>query len=91
MEFLLSLAIGLDGHPGIAAIAGDSDGIDGSEDAAGDLIDSETLIRARELQLPPRDFLVGHDSYNFFENLDDLVVTGPTLTNINDFRAIYVA
>lgn len=89
-EFLLSLAIGLDGARNIFALAGDSDGIDGSEDAAGAIITPDTLTRARALGLDPETMLNGHDSYSFFAALGNLVLTGPTLTNVNDIRAILV-
>ncbi len=89
-EFLLALAIALQGRAGIWALAGDTDGIDGTEDAAGAIISPETLNHARAKQLDPRDFLSGHDSYSLFKALDDLVITGPTLTNVNDFRALLV-
>ncbi len=91
MEFLLSLAIALDGAPGIAAIAGDSDGIDGTVDAAGALITPDSLTRAKALGLDPTALLQSHDSYSFFDALNDLVVTGPTLTNVNDIRAILIS
>lgn len=91
MEFLLGLAIALDGVPGIAAIAGDSDGIDGTEDAAGALVTETTLARARAAGLDPQGLLKAHDSYSLFEALNDLVVTGPTLTNVNDIRAILIS
>jgi hydroxypyruvate reductase len=89
-EFLLSLAIGLGGAERIYAIAGDSDGIDGTEDAAGAVIGPDTLARAREAGLDAAAVLAGHDSYSLFAALGDLVVTGPTLTNVNDVRAILV-
>jgi hydroxypyruvate reductase len=89
-EFLLSLAIGLDGAKNVYAIAGDSDGIDGTEDAAGAVIGPESLTRARQAGLDPAAMLAGHDSYSLFAALGDLVVTGPTLTNVNDIRAILV-
>ncbi len=89
-EFLLSLAMSLSGHPGIYALAADTDGIDGTEDAAGALITPETLTQAHQLKLNPRDYLDGHDSYSLFDRLDTLIKTGPTLTNVNDFRAILV-
>lgn len=89
-EFLLSLAIALDGAPNIFAIAGDSDGIDGSQDAAGALIAPDTLARARAAGLDPAHLLQAHDSYGLFSALGDLVVTGPTLTNVNDIRAILI-
>ena len=90
VEFLLSLAIGLDGRPGIHAIAGDTDGVDGQEEIAGALIGPDTLARARALGLRPRDSLANNDGHGFFGALGDGVVTGPTLTNVNDFRAILV-
>jgi len=89
-EFLLSLAIALNGAPNIHALAGDSDGIDGTEDAAGAVIGPDTLIRARALGLDPQHALATHDSYSFFAALGDLVITGPTFTNVNDIRAILI-
>jgi glycerate 2-kinase len=90
-EYLLALAIALDGRPGVHAIACDTDGIDGSEDNAGAVIAPDTLARARALGLDPKAHLANNDSYGFFRALGDLVVTGPTQTNVNDFRAILVA
>lgn len=90
-EFLLGLAVALGGQPGVWAIAGDTDGIDGTEDAAGALIGPSTLARARSAGLDPRAVLARHDSYTLFAALGDLVKTGPTLTNVNDIRAIVVA
>ncbi len=90
-EFLLSLAVTLDGHPGIHALAADTDGIDGTEDAAGAIIAPDTLFKAENLGLKPRDFLDDHDSYSLFDGIDALIRTGPTLTNVNDFRAILIA
>ena len=89
-EFLLSLAVGLDGHRGIHAIACDTDGIDGSEDNAGCLCDPDTLAQAVSLGLKPRERLEDNDGYGFFAALNKLVISGPTLTNVNDFRAILV-
>jgi glycerate 2-kinase len=89
-EFLLSLAIALAGAPGIFALAGDSDGIDGSADAAGAVIGPDTLARARAAGFDPLAILNGHDSYSLFARLSDLVLTGPTLTNVNDIRAILI-
>jgi len=89
-EYLLALAIALDGHPGIHAIACDTDGIDGSEDNAGAIVRPDTLARARAMGLDAGAMLAGNDAYGFFAALGDLVVTGPTLTNVNDFRAILV-
>ncbi|HSQ81996.1 MAG TPA: glycerate kinase [Casimicrobiaceae bacterium] len=90
VEFLLSLAIGLDGRPGIHAIAGDTDGVDGQEEIAGALIRPDTLARARALGIRPRESLAANDGHGFFGALRDGVVTGPTLTNVNDFRAIMI-
>ena len=89
-EFLLALAVALDGQPGIHALSGDTDGIDGSEDAAGAIVTPDTLARTRAAGLDPRAMLAGHDSYSLFARIGDLVSTGPTLTNVNDFRAILV-
>jgi glycerate 2-kinase len=90
VEFLLSLAIALDGEPGIFAIAGDTDGVDGVEEIAGAIIAPDTLARAWEQGIRPRDNLARNDGHGFFGALGDSVVTGPTLTNVNDFRAILV-
>ncbi len=94
-EYLLGLALALDGaagiaHDGITAVAGDTDGIDGSEDNAGALVLSDTLARARAAGLDPQALLDGNDSYRLFAALGDLIVTGPTRTNVNDFRAILI-
>ena len=75
----------------IWALAGDTDGIDGTEDAAGALVGPDTLARAKAAGLAPRAVLAAHDSYGLFEQLGDLVKTGPTLTNVNDIRAVLVA
>lgn len=89
-EFLLSLAIELDGIENVHAIACDTDGIDGSEDNAGAYLTSDTLARAQALALDPQSRLAANDAYGFFSALDDLIVTGPTRTNVNDFRAILI-
>ncbi|MDH3910663.1 MAG: glycerate kinase [Rhodospirillales bacterium] len=89
-EFLLALALALDGRPAIHAIACDTDGIDGSEDNAGALIGPDTLARAAALGLDAKARLADNDAYGLFEALGDLVMTGPTLTNVNDFRAVLV-
>ncbi len=89
-EFLLALAVQLNGALGISALAADTDGIDGSEDNAGAMITPDTLARARALGLDAKAMLADNDGYGFFSALEDLVVTGPTLTNVNDFRAILV-
>ncbi|QTG16883.1 glycerate kinase (plasmid) [Agrobacterium tumefaciens] len=89
-EFLLSLAIGLDALPDIWAMAGDTDGIDGVEDAAGAIVTPDTILRMRQAGIAPRAALSAHDSYTAFKAIGDLVVTGPTLTNVNDIRAILI-
>jgi len=89
-EFLLSLAVALDGHPNIHAIACDTDGIDGSEDNAGALYAPDSIARATAKGLRARALLDNNDGYGFFSALDDLVVSGPTRTNVNDFRAILI-
>ncbi|WP_354683197.1 glycerate kinase [Cupriavidus necator] len=89
-EFLLSLAVELGGMPGVHAIAADTDGIDGSEDNAGALADPTTLARAEAAGLPGQRQLDAHDAWGLFDALGDLVVTGPTRTNVNDYRAILI-
>jgi hydroxypyruvate reductase len=90
-EFLLALAIALGGLENVWALAGDTDGIDGTEDAAGAIVAPDTLARAQQAGLQPRAVLAGHDSYSLFDTIGDLVRTGPTLTNVNDIRAILIA
>jgi len=90
-EFLLALAIELEGVEGVHALAADTDGIDGSEDNAGALLRPDALARARAQGLDARKLLAANDSYGFFAALGDLVVTGPTYTNVNDYRAIMIA
>ena len=90
-EFLLALSIELEGVEGIHAIAADTDGIDGSEDNAGAQLTPDTLARAHAAGIDPRKSLAANDSYGFFAALGDLLVTGPTLTNVNDYRAIIIA
>ena len=90
-EFLLALAITLDGAADIWAAAGDTDGIDGTEDAAGAIVTPTTLARARAAGIDPRAVLTAHDSYSLFDATGDLIRTGPTLTNVNDIRAILIA
>jgi hydroxypyruvate reductase len=89
-EFLLALTLQLNGAAGISALAADTDGIDGSEDNAGALVTPDTLARARAHGLDARAMLADNDGYGFFAALGDLVITGPTLTNVNDFRAILI-
>lgn len=89
-EFLLSLLITLEGQANTYAIACDTDGIDGSADNAGALIAPDSLIRAQQLGMCAKSYLSRNDAYSFFKRLDDLVITGPTHTNVNDYRAIIV-
>jgi hydroxypyruvate reductase len=90
VEFLLGLAIQLNGAAGMSALAADTDGIDGSEDNAGAEITPDTLARGTARGLDAKAILAVNDAYGFFSGLGDLIVTGPTLTNVNDFRAIVV-
>jgi hydroxypyruvate reductase len=90
VEFMLALAIALNGHPAIHALAGDTDGVDGGAEIAGAVIGPETLRRAWAAGLRPKDSLAANDGHGFFQALGDSVVTGPTLTNVNDFRAILI-
>ena len=90
VEFLLSLAVTLDGLAGVHAIAGDTDGVDGAEEIAGAHVTPDTLARAWAAGINPRASLDSNDAHTFFRDLGDSVVTGPTLTNVNDFRAILV-
>ena len=91
VEFLLALGLELAGSADVHAIAADTDGIDGSEDNAGALLAPDSLARARAQGLDARKFLAANDSYGIFSALGDLVVTGPTRTNVNDYRAILIA
>lgn len=90
VEFLLALGLALDGHPRIHALAGDTDGVDGQEEIAGALLGPDSLARARALGIRPTERLDDNDGHGFFGALGDAVVTGPTLTNINDFRAVLI-
>src|SRR5258706_3125419 len=89
-EFLLGCTLALQGQPGVYVLAADTDGIDGVEDNAGALVTPDTLSRAAAQRLKAQDFLDRNDAYNFFAPLGDLVVPGPTFTNVNDFRALLV-
>ena len=89
-EFLLSLALELDAMPAAYALACDTDGIDGSEDNAGAVLAPDSLARAAGNGILAKKLLANNDGYSFFKVLNDLVVTGPTRTNVNDFRAILV-
>jgi glycerate 2-kinase len=90
VEFLLSLALALRGHPQVHAVAGDTDGVDGLEEIAGAYIGPCTLAKARAQGLDAAQALADNDAHSFFESLDDSIVTGPTRTNVNDFRAVLV-
>jgi glycerate 2-kinase len=89
-EFLLGSAIALQGQPGVYVLAADTDGIDGIEDNAGAIVTPDTLARAGAAGLKADEYLDRNDAYNFFKPLDDLVVPGPTFTNVNDFRALLI-
>jgi hydroxypyruvate reductase len=89
-EFLLGCAIALQGQPGVHGLAADTDGIDGSEDNAGAIVTPDTLARGRVQGMKAQEFLDANDAYGFFVPLGDLVVPGPTFTNVNDFRALLV-
>lgn len=90
VEFLLAMAIALGETPGVYALAGDTDGVDGAQEIAGAISTPDTLSRAWELGLNPRKHLDNNDAHTFFGALGDAVVTGPTLTNVNDFRAVFI-
>ena len=90
VEFLLSLGVAPEGLPGVHALACDTDGVDGAEEIAGALLSPDSLQRAWRKGLHPRQMLDHNDAHGFFQALDGSIITGPTLTNVNDFRAIYV-
>ena len=90
VEFLLALGIALDGLPGVHALAGDTDGVDGIEEIAGAMLAPDSLARAWAMDINPRNSLDRNDAHGFFQALGDSVITGPTLTNVNDFRAILI-
>ena len=90
VEFLLSCAIALQGEPGVHGLAGDTDGVDGQEEIAGAYLAPDTLARAWSAGLRPSASLDDNDGHGFFQALGDSIVTGPTLTNVNDFRALLV-
>ena len=90
VEFLLSLGISLDGLEGVYALAGDTDGVDGVEEIAGAYLAPDSLQRAWAKGIHPKEALADNDGHGFFSALGDSIVTGPTLTNVNDFRAILI-
>lgn len=90
VEFLLALALKLDGAERITALAADTDGVDGAREVAGAFITPDTLSRARAMGIDPWASLANNDGHGFFEKLGDQIITGPTLTNVNDFRAVYI-
>jgi hydroxypyruvate reductase len=90
VEFLLSLAVELGGLPNVFALAADTDGVDGAEEIAGAIVTPDTLLRAAALGVDAKAYLANNDGHAFFETLGDQVITGPTRTNVNDFRAIYI-
>ena len=90
VEFLLALAVALRGAPGIHALAADTDGVDGAEEIAGAVLAPDTLERAWQHGLRPQASLDNNDGHGFFDTLGDSIRTGPTLTNVNDFRAILI-
>src|ERR1700680_4567266 len=91
VEFLLSLGVALDGHAGIFAIAGDTDGVDGQEEIAGATLSPDSLARAWAQGIRDKHSLANNDGHGFFGALGDSLVTGPTMTNVNDFRAVLIA
>ena len=90
VEYLLAEAIAAGGAAGVWGLAADTDGVDGLEETAGGLLAPDSLARAWELGVRPKDRLDDNDGHGFFSALGDSVVTGPTLTNVNDFRAILI-
>jgi hydroxypyruvate reductase len=90
VECLLAMGLTLNGHPRIHALAGDTDGVDGQEEIAGALLAPDSLARAWALGRKPQDDLSNNDGHGFFGSLGDSVITGPTLTNVNDFRALLI-
>ncbi|HEV7915467.1 MAG TPA: glycerate kinase, partial [Albitalea sp.] len=90
-EFLLGCAIALQGEPGVHGLAADTDGIDGVESNAGAIVAPDSLLRAEQKGMKAQEFLDRNDAYSFFAAIDDLVVPGPTFTNVNDFRALLIA
>ena len=91
VEFLMALALKLNGAENITALAADTDGVDGAREVAGAFITPDTLARARGLGIDPWASLANNDGHGFFEKLGDQIITGPTLTNVNDFRAVFIA
>lgn len=90
VEFLLALLIALQGEQAVSALAADTDGVDGAAAVAGAFFNGSTMDKAKDLQLRPQDFLLQQDAHTFFQQLDQQIITGPTYTNVNDFRAILI-
>ena len=90
VEFLLALGVALNDHPRIHALAGDTDGVDGQEEIAGAVLTPDSMARAWAQGIKPKDSLANNDGHGFFQALGDSVITGPTLTNVNDFRALFI-
>ena len=86
----MAAAIDIEGLEGVAILGGGTDGTDGPTDAAGALVDGETVHKAREQGMDPQHYLQNNDSYHFFENIGCLLMTGPTLTNVMDLRLVLV-
>jgi hydroxypyruvate reductase len=91
LEFSLAAALNLAGLTGVCLLSGGTDGTDGPTDAAGAVVDGDTVRRALSKGLNPREFLAENDSYHFFQHLNDLLITGPTNTNVMDLRVILVS
>ena len=89
-EYALALALALEGEKGFCALACDSDGVDGNKDVAGAFIDDKTVERLRQADANPEEMLKNNQSWFVFNSLNDLIITGPTHTNVNDFRIIFV-
>lgn len=90
VECLLALGIALDAHPRIRALAADTDGVDGQEEIAGATLTPDTLARAHSAGLKPKEMMANNDAHRFFSTLGDSIITGPTFTNVNDFRVVYI-
>jgi len=89
-ELVLSASLKIEGLRGVAIASVGTDGVDGPTDAAGAMADGQTIMRARDKRLDPKEFLMNNDSYHFFSKLGDLIFTGPTGTNVNDLTVLVV-